>query len=139
MAAAVAAGHRPRSGAQLLMLFMVTIPHFATGRFSGHAPVHTPGTGVQLDRLYENTGMVRESPGRSCGELLSMGMTDNGVYWLKPDGYTMPFQAYCDMKSFGGGWQMCYTTKVPAGWLDPVFFAKIDRACGCVSSVLFTP
>ena len=22
-----------------------------------------------------------------------------------------PLQAYCDQKSFGGGWQMCYTAK----------------------------
>jgi hypothetical protein len=38
-------------------------------------------------------------------------MTDSGVYWLKPDGYKQPYQAYCDQKSFGGGWQMCYTAK----------------------------
>lgn len=96
-------------------VILAAAAHSATGRFSGGPPLNYPSaTGVQLDRLYEKTGMVRESPGRSCGELLSMGMTDSGVYWLKPDGYTAPFQAYCDMKSFGGGWQMCYTTKYAA-------------------------
>jgi hypothetical protein len=114
------------------LLLLAAAPHFATGRFSGGPPLHVPddgpgaptgslyednvrgragGSRVHLDRLYERTGLVRDSPGKSCGELLEMGMTDSGVYWLKPDGYTSPFQAYCDMKSFGGGWQMCYTTK----------------------------
>jgi len=97
--------------ALLGLVLAVAAPRHATGRFSGGAPRHTPDDGVQLGRLYERTGVVKSSPGRSCGELLSMGMTDSGVYWLKPDGYVTPFQAYCDMKSFGGGWQMCYTSK----------------------------
>jgi len=59
----------------VVLLLLATAPHFATGRFSGGAPMHIPGTGVELGRLYEKTGMVRDSPGKSCGELLSMGMT----------------------------------------------------------------
>jgi len=59
----------------VVLLLLATVPHFATGRFSGGAPMHIPGTGVELGRLYEKTGMVRDSPGKSCGELLSMGMT----------------------------------------------------------------
>ena len=77
-------------------------------------PRFSPGLGeykVNLGILYQKTGLSMDSAGRSCAELLSMGMTDSGVYWLKPDAYMFPFQAYCDMKSFGGGWQMCYTTK----------------------------
>jgi hypothetical protein len=38
-------------------------------------------------------------------------MTDSGVYWIQPPGVAKPFQTYCDQKSFGGGWQMCYTNK----------------------------
>ena len=77
-------------------------------------PVTSPGIGeyrVDQGKLYQKTGLVKESAGRSCAELLSMGMTDSGVYWLQPDAYKEPFQAHCDMKSFGGGWQMCYTSK----------------------------
>ncbi|KAJ1482309.1 hypothetical protein T484DRAFT_2664995 [Baffinella frigidus] len=70
-----------------------------------------PPAGGDNNRLYERTGLEEDSPGRSCGELMSMGMTDSGVYWLLPDGYVEPFQAYCDQKSFGGGWQMCYSAK----------------------------
>mmetsp|Transcript_27409 Transcript_27409/g.42800 ORF Transcript_27409/g.42800 Transcript_27409/m.42800 type:complete len:423 (-) Transcript_27409:697-1965(-) len=77
----------------------------------GSAPQHQPKYAKQLNQLYQKTGLTKESAGRSCGELLDYGMSDSGVYWLQPDGYPRPYQAYCDMKSFGGGWQMCYTTK----------------------------
>eukprot|EP00961_Rhodomonas_salina_P151203 2035739-Rhodomonas_salina.1 len=77
----------------------------------GGPPPDPPSYKFQPDNLYKKTGLLKDSAGRSCGELLQYGMVDNGVYWLKPDAYTAPFQAYCDMKSMGGGWQMCYTTK----------------------------
>lgn len=51
-----------------------------------------PPAGGDNNRLYERTGLEEDSPGRSCGELMSMGMTDSGVYWLLPDGYVEPFQ-----------------------------------------------
>uniref|UniRef100_A0A7S0WCA3 Fibrinogen C-terminal domain-containing protein n=1 Tax=Hemiselmis tepida TaxID=464990 RepID=A0A7S0WCA3_9CRYP len=82
------------------------------GTRSGGAPVGTESfRGVNLNKLYQKTGLTKESAGRSCGELLSMGMTDSGVYWIKPPGVDKAFQTYCDQKSFGGGWQMCYTSK----------------------------
>jgi len=57
-----------------------------------------------VDRLYEKTGLEEDSPGRSCGELLSMGMTDSGVYWLQPDGYNEPFQVSFLARGRGGSY-----------------------------------
>ena len=36
----------------------------------------------------------------------------DGIYLIDPDGEGggNPFEVECDMKSFGGGWTMCYTT-----------------------------
>ncbi|EKX40611.1 hypothetical protein GUITHDRAFT_142701 [Guillardia theta CCMP2712] len=49
-------------------------------------------------------------PARSCLDLAKKPYFSSGVYWLQPAGYDRPFQGYCDMDSFGGGWLMCYTT-----------------------------
>jgi hypothetical protein len=81
--------------------------------YTGKAPI-SPGIAeydVDLTKLYKKTGLTKEGAGRTCAELRSMGMTDSGLYWIKPDTYDLPYQAYCDMKSFGGGWQMCYTSQ----------------------------
>ena len=51
--------------------------------------------------------------GTSCLDIqekcLSRG---DGKYLIDPDGEGegSPFEVYCDMTSFGGGWTMCYTT-----------------------------
>jgi len=93
-------------------LVLIHIDHVLGGGTTvGSPPANPPTYKVQTNKLYTKTGLLKESAGRSCGELLSYGMTDSGVYWLKPDGYREAFQTYCDQQSFGGGWQMCYTTK----------------------------
>ena len=48
-----------------------------------------------------------------CMDIKKKGHSEgDGVYWLDPDGgsHLNAFLAYCDMKSFNGGWTMCYTT-----------------------------
>lgn len=32
------------------------------------------------------------------------------MYWIQTDSGLSKYLAYCDMKSFDGGWTMCYTT-----------------------------
>jgi len=94
----------------LLLFALVALP-LGEGRFYGSAPADAAGYKVDLGKLYEKTGLTKHEAGNSCAELLSMGMTDSGVYWLKPPGVKTAYQAYCDQKSWGGGWQMCYTNK----------------------------
>ena len=45
----------------------------AHGRWSGSAPMETSGYRVELNKLYQKTGLTKDSAGRSCGELLTLG------------------------------------------------------------------
>ncbi|MFN3200448.1 MAG: fibrinogen-like YCDxxxxGGGW domain-containing protein [Bradymonadia bacterium] len=51
-------------------------------------------------------GSSPERPGRTCKILLDEGETEDGMYWLDPDGTgpVEPFSAWCDMHTHGGGW-----------------------------------
>ena len=57
-------------GALLLLAFLVGETQ---GLHSG-ADAITSGNKVELDKLYQKTGLMPGSAGRSCGELLSMGV-----------------------------------------------------------------
>ncbi|CAB4016187.1 Hypothetical predicted protein, partial [Paramuricea clavata] len=49
----------------------------------------------------------------SCFDIKKKGLSQgDGKYLIDPDGKGQgnPFEVYCDMTSFGGGWTMCYTT-----------------------------
>ena len=49
--------------------------------------------------------------GSNCLDIQRHGLSDgDGKYLIDPDGGGLPFEVYCDMTSFGGGWTMCYTT-----------------------------
>ncbi|KAL9976785.1 hypothetical protein ACROYT_G014118 [Oculina patagonica] len=55
----------------------------------------------------------REKAGVDCMSIKKQGKSEgDGMYWLDPDGgsHSNAFLAYCDMKSYNGGWTMCYTT-----------------------------
>ena len=73
------------------VLVSLAILLLVEGRGYG-SPPPAGGEGGGGQKLYEKTGLDEDSPGRSCGELMSMGMTDSGMYWLLPDGYIEPFQ-----------------------------------------------
>ena len=60
-------------------------------------------------------GQSADSPAKNCKEVLAAGLNVDGLYWLDIDGpgNTVPFQAWCDQTTDGGGWTRC-------GWVDEV-------------------
>ncbi len=50
-------------------------------------------------------GEAESCPADSCGELLAMGYSTDGRYWIDPDTLGA-FEAYCDMSHDGGGWAL---------------------------------
>ncbi|MBM4368503.1 MAG: hypothetical protein FJ102_19970 [Deltaproteobacteria bacterium] len=50
-------------------------------------------------------GEAESCPADSCGELVAMGYTADGRYWIDPDTLGA-FEAYCDMSHDGGGWAL---------------------------------
>lgn len=56
----------------------------------------------------------QQNPARTCKEIaLKFPTAPSGMYWLNPSpavSNSQPFLAYCEMKAFGRGWTMCYTT-----------------------------
>ncbi len=56
-------------------------------------------------------GQDKEVPGKNCAKLISEhDVTENGVYWIDPDGEggNPPFKVYCDMDN--GGWALLFTS-----------------------------
>jgi len=44
------------------------------------------------------------SPAKGGQDLLDAGITESGLYWIKPTGDSKAAETYCDMKSYGGGY-----------------------------------
>ena len=49
--------------------------------------------------------------GLSANSIYALGSTTSGVYWLKPSGYSTPFQTYCLMNVNGGGWMLMFKSR----------------------------
>jgi len=44
---------------------------------------------------------------RDCYDIQQQNPTaQNGVYWIKPTSYVTPFQVYCQLTQYGGGWTL---------------------------------
>lgn len=52
----------------------------ASGTFSGGPPMEQGSYRVDLNKLYQKTGLTKDSAGRSCGELITMGRSSGPIH-----------------------------------------------------------
>lgn len=69
------------------------------------------GNRNELDLCGNNCGRLgfdASHPGDSCQDLLELGRTESGLYWVDPDGAEGydPVQVYCEQVTEGGGWTL---------------------------------
>ena len=59
-----------------------------------------------ITKQWVNDGSIEQLAVPTAQALLDLGITTDGVYWLKPNPSIAAFQVYCDMTNFGGGWMI---------------------------------
>jgi hypothetical protein len=58
--------------------------------------------------LYFNQSLIA-AVARSCLELLDLGETKNGIYYIYPESNVPdPIKVYCDQEQDGGGWEVFF-------------------------------
>lgn len=68
-------------------------------------------SGLWINVGSTSVGLAKESPATSAKEILEINsLSSDGLYWIKPGGYSgEAFLVYCDMSTDGGGWMHCGT------------------------------
>jgi cysteine-rich repeat protein len=109
------------------------------------------GNNSNLDRCSTACGRLGEDithPGASCTELLELGVTESGLYWIDPDGFGEGVAAehiYCDQVTDGGGWAILVgegaAEPPPCSWFDVIRGTDLNPSDGalisCTSDAIF--